>query len=272
MPRPKKFTERIRRERRETQAEIDDKAFRRASVRTEAEIDRDVGLAADLVSVLGLSVLLGLPDSHRQDLALELSAQFPEIRWEWQTGSEIEPDRSLPILGGVQPTQGEMRATIDAGLKHALRLRDWYRCLPHGLLLKQTVPMTTPPQQNEQAPALGVVIEQLAGTLEALATRYNPKRGRQPGRRAVAQRAARKLIWFIDRHAPNAPIAKRQEFVFRCMQKLGIDCPNPEDDQNDFNEWFGEVEALARSRPRSIIGSSDGSYEAALHRLRGEPL
>jgi hypothetical protein len=244
MPRPEPFTEEVRRKRREEQAKIDNNAFRRADERTDAEIQRDEALAANLIDVLGLAP--ARRRAGREEIAsepgkaiCELAGILVVVRWHWQVRQDIEPDRSLPILGGVQPTHGEMHVTLEAGLKHAEKLRDWYRSLPAALLLKATVPFA------EESPVLGVVIERLTETLALLAAEHKPQLGRQPGRRAVAQSAARYLIRFVDRHAPDASTEAHRTFVFRAMRGLGIDCPDLRDDPRDFASWFSEVEALA---------------------------
>jgi hypothetical protein len=246
MPRPKPFSEEARRKRRKEQAQIDDAAFRRANMPTDAERRRDVDLATKLVDVLGLPQIL-----RRQQRAaivkevvksiFELRDLLVEIRWHWQVRQEVKSDRSLPILGGVQPTHGEMHATFKALLKHAEPLRDLYRSLPAALLLDVTVPFA------EESPVLGVVIERLAEVLTGKAAEHEPQQGRQPGKRAVAQSAARYLSRFIDRHAAGASTEARQRLVFQAMRGLGIDCPNLEDDPGDFAVWFSEVETLAKS-------------------------
>ncbi len=134
-----------------------------------------------------------------------------------------------------------MRVTLEEGLKHAKKLRGWYQSLPEELLFMVGV------QFAEGAVALGVVIERLTETLEALTAAHEPQPGRQPGRRAAAQAAAGHLIRFIDRHAPDAPAKTQRHFMFRAMRGLAIDCPNLEYDPGDFTTWFSEVEALARA-------------------------
>jgi hypothetical protein len=141
-----------------------------------------------------------------------------------------------------------MHVTLVEGLEHAKKLRDWYRSLPEELLFMAAVPFA------EGDAALGAVIERLTETLEAWTAAHKPRRGRQPGRRAAAHSAARYLIQFIDRHAPDAPAEARRRFVFCAMRDLGIDCPNLEDDPGDFATWFSEVEALA-SPPTPDIGT-----------------
>ena len=66
----------------------------------------------------------------------------------------------------------------------------------------------------------------------------------------MAQWAAGYLFEFIRRHAPEASIKQRREFVFRAMRGLGIDCPDLEADPGDFNIWFDEAEALAKPNIR----------------------
>jgi hypothetical protein len=244
MPRREPFTEEVWAERRKEQAKIDNNAFNRADEPTERDIDHDVALAAKLVGILGI------PRDGRRARRAEIEADVAkaisdlmgflgEVRLEWKVRNKIVPDLSLPIIGGVQPTRGQMRATLNAGLKHAEELRDWYRSLPVTLLSKSTVPFT------EESPALGIVIERLAEVLAHLTAKHKPRRGRQPGRRAAAQSAARYLIRFIARHAPDSSTEARRRFVFRAMRDLGIDLPDLRDDPGDFATWFSEVEALA---------------------------
>jgi hypothetical protein len=244
MPRPERFTEEVWAERRKEQAKIDDDAFRRVHAPTERDIDDDVALAAKLIGTLGI------PRDGRRARRAEIKVEVEkaiselmgflgEVRLEWKVRNKIRPDLSLPIVGGVQPTHGEMHVTLNAGLKHAEELRDWYRSLPATLLSKSTVSFT------EGSPAFGIVIERLAEVLAHLTAKHKPRRGPQPGRRAAAQLAARYLIRFIDRHAPDAPAEARRRFVFCAMRDLGIDLPDLRDDPGDFAIWFGEVEALA---------------------------
>jgi hypothetical protein len=271
--RPKPFTEKVRRKRRAEQAKAEAGANSRYIAPTAAEIQRDIELAADLTAVLGLpefsgcasqAELIAKPSKAISDLAGVLGA----VRWNWLVRKHMRHDQALPSLGGVQPTHGQMQVTIEAGLKHAEALREWYRSLSPGLLFQETVPMTTPrssdhieamaahgypidspplPEDDNMGPALGAVIERLADKLAILAAKYEPRPGRQPGTRSTAQWAARPLIWFLDRHASNAPLAKRRKFLFRCMRAAGIDCPDLDDEPGYFARWFREVEALAQS-------------------------
>jgi hypothetical protein len=291
MPQPSKFTEAIRRERqRERLCELypeyeapteaiqlyDHEAAEetRRAEKARAEFDKRAGKETKRLSDLAveLTPLLELSQPRQRELVAELAAMFAEIRWEWQRRRKIALDPSLPVLGGVQPTHGEMHETIKGGLRHALALRDWYRSLPLGLFLNQTVSMTAEPLPGDETAVIGVVIERLAETLAELADQYHSKTGRQPGERAAAQGAARWLIWFMDRHAPALSIEQRRSFVFRCMRKLGIPCPNLPDDQGDFNTWFGGVEACARPRTKADpeAATNDDAYNEALHRLTGK--
>jgi hypothetical protein len=140
----------------------------------------------------------------------------------------IKADPTLPVLGGIQPTHGQMAETLRAGLKHARELREWFSELPSGLLIRVTVPMSTPPRSDEPASPLGVVIGRLAHTLEELVAQHDADTvpGQQAGRRIQAQFAACWLFWFMNRYAPGAPIEARRAFVFRGMRGLGIDCPD----------------------------------------------
>jgi hypothetical protein len=202
--------------------------------RTEKERKHLLSLAADLIPALEL------PQPRNKELVSELGALLANVRWEWRSRRKIAPNPSLPVLGGVQPTYGEMNVTLKPGLKYAKKLRDWYCSLPTGLLMNVTIPLA------DESPALGVVIERLDETLASVADQYQGKPGHQPGERLVAQGAARWVVWFMDRQAPGARIANRRLFMFKCMHQLGIPCPNLPDDPGDFNAWFDEVEALAR--------------------------
>jgi hypothetical protein len=222
--------------------------------RTEKETKRLSSLAADLIPALKL------PQPRQKELTAELGPLLANVRWEWRNRREIAPDASLPVLGGVQPTQGEMHATLDAGLKQAERLRDWYCSLPTGLLMNVTVSLTG------ESPALGVVIEPLVETFVSVADQYQGKPGRQPGERLVAQRAACWLVLFMDKQAPGVTLANRRLFMFKSMQKLGIPCPNLRDDPGDFNGWFDEVEALARPAIKSDTTAAPGVTRAITRR------
>jgi hypothetical protein len=173
------------------------------------------------------------------DAIPELIALLTEIRWECRTRSKIEPDPSLPVLGGVQPTHHEMQVTLEKGSACARELLDWVRSLPAGIL---------PSLPPETEAALGAVInplEQLVKPLADLADSHERAAGRRPGQRAVAQHAARWLIWFIDRHAVGAALETRQKFVFLGMCALGIPSPNLKEHPSAFSAWFSEAEVLA---------------------------
>jgi hypothetical protein len=190
-------------------------------------------------------------------LARELAGLLLNAEWEWRARRHIQLDPSLPVLGDIQPTPGEMRATIDEGLKYAQKLREWSRSLPAALLLNEVVPLTTPPYRRGPPPPLQVVIEGLAETLARLSALYKPRRGRPPGRREVAQWAAAPLMAFAYRHAPEATAEQRREFVRECLRRVEIACPDPNDHPAEFPRWFKPVEAvakrgLARSRGRAV--------------------
>jgi len=266
MPRPRKFTEVVARERvrqhvrelypeyeppteapllydREAAAEDNrraEKARAEFDRRTEKERKDMLALAARLIPVLEL------PQRREEELVAELGALLAEVRWEWRSRREIIPDVSLPILGGVQPTSGEMRITLEPGRRHAEKLRDWYRSLPATLLSKARVPFT-----EEESHAVGLVIELLAETLASLVDQYQAKPGRQLGERIVAQSAAVWLVRFMDRHAPDVSLECRRLFMFNCMRQLGIPCPDCRADPGDFNVWFDGAEVLARPAPHS---------------------
>jgi hypothetical protein len=264
MPRPEKFSEAVRRQRQRerlhelypeyvspeyvlpTDAPAAEDQRRAEAAR--AEFDKRTARQTKALSAKAAKLIpvLGLPSSRQQELVTELAALLAEVHWEWRSRRKLVLDTSLPVLGDVQPTHGEMRATIKVGLQHALALRGWYRSLPAGLLLDQTVSMTAEPVPGDNPPGLGVVINRLAETFAAKADQHRPRVGRPPGERAAAQSAACWLAWFMNRHAPDAPIEEHREFMFRCLRELGIPCPNLSDDPGDFNKWFSEVEALAR--------------------------
>ena len=176
MTRPPKFTEPVARERRRERlrelypeyeppkvaptlydgnaASVDKHRAERArsefDKRSEKERKALAALAADLIPVLEP------PQQQQKELVAELGELLAVVRWEWKSRRAIIPDALLPILGGVQPKHGEMRATLMAGLKHAEKLRDWYRSIPAALLYTTTVSFA------HENPALGLVIERLA--------------------------------------------------------------------------------------------------------------
>jgi hypothetical protein len=191
----------------------------------------------------------------RADLALatELDGLLLNAEWEWHGRRDIQPDPSLPVLGDTQPTPGEMRAIIDEGLKHAQKLRQWYRSLPAALLLNEVVPLTTPPYRRGPPPPLQAVIEGVAEALDRLSALHKPRRGRSPGRRQVAQWAAGPLMLFAYRHAPEATSEQRRTFVRECLDRVEIECPDPNNHPAKFARWFQPVEtAAARARAREV--------------------
>jgi hypothetical protein len=214
MPRPRPLTEEIWRERQEERERVDAVAFRRAEEPTEVEIERDVALAAHLVTILGIprdrraARRTEIVNEVKRDIS-ELTGLLGEVRWEWQVRRKIDP--SLPVIGGIQLTDGEWQITL------------------------RTLARSAKKQHDEWA----------AKKLARWAARFRPQHRRPPGRRAVAQLGARYLIRFMHKRAPDAPIKQRREFVFCAMRGLGIDVPDLEKDPGDFNTWFDEVEALA---------------------------
>ena len=214
MPRPKPLTEEVWRKRQEERARVDAAAFRRAEEPTEVEIERDEALAADRVRTLGIprdwraARRNEIVDELVHDIS-ELTGLLGEVRWEWQVRRKIDP--SLPVIGGIQLTDGEWQITL------------------------RTMARSAKKQHDDWA----------AKKLASWAARFRPQHRRPPGRRAVAQWAARYLVLFMRKRAPEASIKQRREFVFRAMRGLGIDVPDLENDPGDFNTWFDEVEALA---------------------------
>jgi len=186
-------------------------------------------------------------------LATELAGLLANAEWEWSARRDRQPDPSLPILGDIQPTPGQMRATIDEGRDLALKLREWSRTLPTALLLNETVSMTKGGVPANNDPAVRVVIECLAEKLDRLSALYQPRRGRPPGRREVAQWVAGPLMLFAYRHAPKATKQQRREFVRACLEQMKIECPDPNDHPSDFDRWFPPVETTAaRGRAREL--------------------
>jgi hypothetical protein len=265
MPRPEKFTEAVRRRRQRERLQQDNpdwEAPRPAPLDWEAPrpmppatkpIDGSLkeaeGDAADLIRDF-------LYVRASPALATELAGLLLNAEWEWHARRDIQPDPSLPVLGDIQPTPDEMRAMIDEGLKHALKLREWSRSLPAALLVNETVPLTTPPYRRGPPPPLQAVIESLAETLGRLSALYKPQRGRPPGRREAAQWAAGPLMLFAYRYAPEATDKQRRTFVRECLGRVGIECPDPNNHPNKFARWFQPVETAAKrglstiARPR----------------------
>jgi hypothetical protein len=130
-----------------------------------------------------------------------------------------------------------MRAGLKTALRHMYEVRD---ALPPLVFSREMVSFA------EGDIALGVVIQQLSETLERLVGEGKSKsqKGRPPGSREVAQSAARYLVRYIRKHAPEARRAKRKEFIFDTVRKLGITCPDLDNDPSAFNAWFREVEAI----------------------------
>jgi hypothetical protein len=273
---------------------------RRRAERARAEFERRTEHERRALSVVAANLIpeIELSQPRQQELVAELAALLTEVRWEWRSRRKIIPDVSLRVLGGVQPTRGEMHVTLGRGLGHVQKLRNWYRSLlptplPEPIVplaednpvvgivierLAETLASKTHPTLKpglrlaeklrnwyrslppallktvvlflDERPVLGVVIERLVAILAGMADQYQAKPGRQPGERAAAQGAARWLIWFMNRHVPDASIKLRRSFMFRSMREPGIPCPNLADDPGDFNKWFDEVEALARPATR----------------------
>jgi hypothetical protein len=260
MPRPRKFTETVRRERTrerlrrlhpeyeppdeapevsksDAAAERNRRAHAAYSVRTEKEAKRLDAIARKLISTLEA-------DQAKQTTPVAaLTELLGIVLRDWNHLRDFTPDPLLPVLGGAQPTYGEMRVTLDKGLRHAMALRNWHRKLAGALLLHITMPIRSEPTDDD--PAIGVVIERLAETLARAAARYEPKPGRKTGERHAAQRAAGWLIRFMHRDFPNLAVKQRRIFVYRCLCELGITCPSLYDDPGDFNAWYAEAESRA---------------------------
>lgn len=166
MPRPRMFTEGVRREKtaellqqihpeyvppsndppirgeRARGAKQAEAAFKR---RTEAENKRWLTSAVRLIADVTTD------QSVQDELVTALASLFASVRWEWKARRNTIPNASLPIVGGVQPTHGQMRDTLKEGLTDARKLLDWYRRLPAALLTRVTAPMSTPPHPHEPA-------------------------------------------------------------------------------------------------------------------------
>lgn len=186
-------------------------------------------------------------------LEKELGVLLEEARREWEAGQDIHADPSLPVLGSLQPTPGEMKATLDNGLKHARKLLAWSRSLPAGLS-NETVPLTPCASHH---PNLQVVIELLTARLARASARYKPRRGRLAGSREVAQRAAVLLMAFAFERAPKTKPTQRREFVWACLDRLGIECPSPSDHAKEFADWFRPVERLVARQRASRIAAQE---------------
>jgi hypothetical protein len=254
MPRPEKFTEAVRRRRQRERLQEDDPDWKAPRPAPPEPIDGSLkeaeGDAAELIRNF-------LRVRASPALATKLAGLLADAEWEWHARRDIQPDPSLPVLGDIQPTPGEMRAIIDEGLKHAQKLRKWARSLPAALLVNEAVPLTTPPYRRGPPPPLQAVIEGLAETLDRLSALYKPRRGRLPGRREVAQWAAGPLILFAYRHAPQATTEQRRTFVHACLGQIVVECPDPNDHAAEFARWFQPVETaakrgLARSRACAV--------------------
>ena len=89
----------------------------------------DLAIAAELADLIPPHDRRGLPEI----LAI--------VRWEWNFRRDIQPDELRPRLGGVQPTPGEMKVTIEAGAKHARMLRKWSHSLLPALFHNVNVPI-----------------------------------------------------------------------------------------------------------------------------------
>lgn len=246
------------------QAEL---AFKR---RAEKENKELLAFAKELIAGVATD------QSKQDELAAALASLLPSVRWDWNSRQGIIPDASLPIVGGVQPTPGQMRATLKEGLRHAEALRDWYRALPVALLMHFTVPIGQG-QSSGDDPLVGLIIELLTETLARYASQYEAKPGRKPGRRFAAQYSAWWIICFLDRHLRSLSVAKRRDFIFHCLHKLGVDCPNQKDDQGDFNTWFDEAETLAtqhsrRQKAALSLAADDSEDRALLKRITFDDL
>jgi hypothetical protein len=253
MPRPEKFTERVRRKRRRERIQLDDAEG--AALQPAANLPGSVALLFSK-EYLELTIQTWLHvRAPNHDVIRELEWLLHNAAWEWQSRRDSQLDPSLPNLGGVQPTSGEMKATIEAGAKHAQKLREWSENLPSAMFHNATVLIPGDPP-------LRAVITHLAHTFDLLSEMYYPKRGRQPGRRKVAQWLALWFMQFAYRHAPNAKRQEQREFVRECLVLLKIECPDPNDHIAEFDRWFlpVEVEAVrshARYRARELAQSQD---------------
>jgi hypothetical protein len=259
MPRPKRFTETVRRERtrdrlRRLHPEYAPPDEAPAIFNSDAEAERNrqahaaYGARIKEARRLGaiarkLIPIVEADQAKQNEYAGILASLFVTVRWDYKAGRDHIPDPSLPVLGGAQPTHGEMRVTLEEGLRHAMALRDWYRHLSAALLLRVRVPMRS--ETTADDPSIGVVIEKLAETLTREAERYKPKPGHQLGERHAAQGAAGYLIRFVNLHFPNLTVKRRRIFVFRCLRDLGIPRPNLDLDPGDFNAWYAEAESRA---------------------------
>jgi len=232
----------------------------------EARIERQtrqLGVRPDISAeeVLDLLRTIGAGKEHNERL-LDILA---EVQRQW-----------VRFNSSVRPTPGDMRATIEAGLKPAIALRDWARSLPPGRLLFREVPLIDAPAPDDYIssrvpikqpgeldppPALGVVIECLILALSRMAEEHEPKPGRLPGSKAAAQSAALPLLRFVNLHAAVATAKERRTFVFECLRWIEIPCPNIDDHPTDFGAWYEELEEMARPVPKPSSSPEKRSSE-----------
>ena len=124
-------------------------------------------------------------------------------------------------------------------------------------------------QLVHSALALGVMIECLALAVSRMAEEHEPKPGRLPGSKATAQSAALPLLRFVNLHA-SAPTAKeRRTFVFECLRRIEIPCPDIDNHPTDFGAWYKELEEMARPVPKPSSNPEKRSSEIE-DRLRGQ--
>ena len=225
--------------RRLEQDQIDKEAFRRTDEPTKNEADQDKALAEDLIRTLGMP---RDNPSVRSDLIIVLG----EARLEYNVRRNIR--QSLPVIGGVQPKHGEMRTSLKAALQCTRKLGDAVLPLFHNQVVSFA----------EGDIPLRVVIEQLTETLTRLDKKHK-RRGRAPGSQAVAQSAARYLVRFMRKHAPETRAATRKNFLFAAARALEITCPDLDNDPGAFNAWFHKVEALEPqpSKPQMGVKGTD---------------
>ena len=220
--------------------------------------------------VLDLLKIIGAGKEYSERL-IDILAEV-QRRWVWFNSS-------------IRPTRGDMRATIEAGLKHAIPLRDWARSLPPGPLLFRPVPLIEAPASDDYIssrapiepsdeldppPALGVVIERLTLALSGMAEQHKSEPGRLPGSKEAAQTAALLLLRFVNTHAAAATAKERCTFVFKCLRRIGIPCPNIDDHPADFGAWYEELEEMARPVPKPSSSSPEKRSSEIEDRLRDQ--
>jgi len=144
----------------------------------------------ETAAVIPNAAVRTVPPATVRTYTVQLSAWLGYVISQFKRNRYFRPSSSAPVMGCVQPTQGEWTATIRSKQKGQTKLQD----LPQALWVDRSLSKATRPMMS--------------------------------GPRAAAEWAAVSILSFAEKEAPDAGKRRHRKFVFEALRALGIPCPN----------------------------------------------